>query len=81
MTPSEIRALALDILAGIAPESDLAALGDDEELRDVLDLDSMDFLNFITRLHEAIGADIPESDYARLATLEGVVAYLAASRS
>lgn len=78
MNASEIRTLALEILAGIAPEADLAALGDDEQLRDVLDLDSMDFLTFVTRLHEATGADIPEADYARLATLEGVVAYLSA---
>ena len=73
MNRAEIRTLALDILGGIAPEADFAALGDDEELCDVLDLDSMDFLNFVTRLHEATGAEIPEADYARLATLEGVV--------
>lgn len=76
MTPAEIRHLALDLLAGIAPEADLDALGDEEELREVLDLDSMDFLNFVAGLHQATGLDIPEADYRRLFTLAGVQRYL-----
>lgn len=75
MKPEEIRKIACDILGGIAPEADLAALSDQDELRDVLDLDSMDFLNFIAALHAATGTDIPESDYRKLFTLAGVVAY------
>lgn len=77
MTEAEIRLLALDILAGIAPEADLAAIADDDVLREVLDLDSMDFLNFVTGLHKATAATIPEKDYHYLFTLAGVVAYLA----
>ncbi|KHK93435.1 acyl carrier protein [Novosphingobium malaysiense] len=79
MTKDEIRKTALDILAGIAPEADFAALGDEDELREVLDLDSMDFLNFVTGLHEATGAEIPEADYRDLSTLQGVVDYLKAA--
>ena len=75
MTPDEIRKIACDILGGIAPEADLAALSDDDELRELLDLDSMDFLNFIAALHAATGLDIPESDYRKLFTLGGVTAY------
>ena len=45
-----------------------------------LDLDSMDFLNFVVGLHAALGVDIPEADYAKLATLDGCVEYLAARR-
>lgn len=76
MTKDDIRALALEILASIAPEADFDALGGDEELREALDLDSMDFLNFIAGLHQATGAELPEADYRRLATLRGVVEYL-----
>ena len=47
------------MLAGIAPEADLAHVGDDEDLREALDLDSMDFLNFVIGLHERTGIDIP----------------------
>ncbi|WP_374285202.1 acyl carrier protein [Novosphingobium sp.] len=80
MTPDAIRSLAIDILSGIAPEADFAALGDDDALREVLDLDSMDFLNFIAALHQATGVDIPEADYRKLFTLAGVRNYLSAGR-
>ena len=76
MTETEIRALAAEVLAGIAPEADLATIGDDEDLRDALDLDSMDFLNFVTALHERTGRPIPEADYPRLDTVANAVAYL-----
>lgn len=76
MTIDEIRKLIIDLLSGIAPEADFDLLGDDEELREALEIDSMDFLNFITAVHKATGVDIPEQDYARLVTLEDVVSYL-----
>lgn len=76
MTPDEIRTLALDLLGGIAPEADLSTLGEDEELREVLDIDSMDFLNFVAALHKATGIDIPEADYRQLFTLAGIQRYL-----
>jgi acyl carrier protein len=72
-----IRATILDTLCSIAPEIDPAGIAADKPLRDQVDLDSMDFLNVIIRLHEILGLDIPESDYASLATLDGAVDYLA----
>ena len=76
MTDDEIRKPVFDTLGGIAPEADFDLLDEDEELREALDIDSMDFLNFITGLHQATGVDIPENDYARLSTLTDIVAYL-----
>jgi acyl carrier protein len=77
MNASDIRQLAADVLAGIAPEADLSGVGDSEDLREALDLDSMDFLNFIIGLSQGSGVAIPEADYPRLFTLRGLVAYLA----
>lgn len=77
MNASDIRQLAADVLAGIAPEADLSGVGDGEDLREALDLDSMDFLNFIIGLSQGSGVAIPEADYPRLFTLQGLVAYLA----
>jgi len=77
MNDTKIRALAADVLGGIAPEADLSTVGDDEDLREALDLDSMDFLNFIIGLSQRSGRSIPEADYPRLFTLRGLVAYLA----
>lgn len=76
MKASDIRTLAANVLAGIAPEADLSAVGDSEDLRAALDLDSMDFLNFIIGLSQGSGVSIPEADYPRLFTLKGLVAYL-----
>jgi len=77
MTSEEIRARVLDVLGRIAPELDPAELAPDANLRDQLDVDSMDFLNFVIGLHKAFGVEVPETDYRRLLTLDGCVAYLA----
>lgn len=77
MTPTESRALVADILAAIAPEADLSTVVGDADLREALDLDSIDFLNLVTGLHERTGRPIPEADYPRLFTLDGIAAYLA----
>jgi len=78
MTDDAIRKLVLSALAGVAPELDEATLEPDKNFRDQLDIDSMDFLNYVIALHEALGIDIPESDYAKVASIEGAVAYLSA---
>jgi acyl carrier protein len=77
MNEAEARSLAAEVLAGIAPEADLSTIGDEEDLRDSLDLDSMDFMNFVIGLSERSGIDIPEADTPRLRTMRGLAAYLA----
>ena len=76
MNDTEIRALALRVLQSIAPEIEEVDLRDDKPLRAQIDLDSMDWLNFLLGLHRELSVDIPESDYAKLVTLADVVAYL-----
>lgn len=78
MTPDAIKRVVVEALARIAPEVDRATLPDGVKLREELDLDSMDFLNFVLALHDRLGVDIPEADYSRLSTLDGAVSYLAA---
>ncbi len=77
MTPNEARQLIRDLVAEIAPEADTARLRDDEDMREALDLDSIDFSNFVIALHERTGRDIPEADTHRLYRLGDAVAYLA----
>jgi acyl carrier protein len=72
----DIDAIVRNALAEIAPEADLTTLDPEASVQDVLDLDSMDFLNFVTALHEATGVDIPERDYALIDTLSGATDYL-----
>jgi len=75
-TKQEIRETVLRILGEVAPEADLSQLKPDVNFRDQLDIDSMDFLNFVIALHTALGVDIPETDYPHLASLAGCIAYL-----
>lgn len=77
MTPDDIRRVIIEALTRIAPEIDPASIEPAASFRDQLDLDSMDFLNFVLALHDRLGVDIPEVDYPRLSTLDGAVAYLA----
>jgi acyl carrier protein len=78
VTSDEIRGKVVEILGQVVPELDPRELRADAALRDQLDIDSMDFLNFAIGLHKAFGVEIPEADYRQLATLDGCVAYLAA---
>ncbi|MCC6223664.1 MAG: acyl carrier protein [Thermoleophilia bacterium] len=79
MTRDRIRAAVLRALGEVAPEADTAAIDPRVGLRDQLDIDSMDFLNFAVALHRDLGVEIPEADYGRLATLDAAVEYLAAA--
>lgn len=76
MNTDELRDLIIEVLSDIAPETDPADIDPTEDLRDELDLDSMDELNMITRVSERLGIDVPERDYPQMRTLEGAVAYL-----
>ena len=73
----DVRERVLRVLGRIAPEADLATLDQGADLREQLDIDSMDFLNFAIGLHQEFGIDVPEADHARLRTLHGCVAWLA----
>lgn len=76
----ETRSLVLRLLGEIAPEADMTVLRPDVSFRDQLDLDSMDFLNFVVALHKEFQLDIPEADYPKYMTLNGCLAQLSAPR-
>ncbi|HEY4684984.1 MAG TPA: acyl carrier protein [Dehalococcoidia bacterium] len=76
MSEDAVREKVLAILAELAPEVDVHALRPDVRLRDQMDIDSMDFLNFLIGVDEQLGVDIPEADYPRLATLDAIYRYL-----
>ncbi len=78
MNNAEIRAVVLATLLSIAPEVEADALRDERPLRNQVDLDSMDWLNFLLGLHEKLHVEIPEADYMKLVTLDDVVSYLQA---
>jgi acyl carrier protein len=77
MERDDIRAAVLAELTRIAPELAPDEVTSDKLLRDQVDLDSMDWLNFLVAVHERLSVEIPESDYGRLATLNEIVDYIA----
>ena len=78
MTQSEIETVVRRELGAVAPGTDLSALDPDADLAETLDIDSMDFLNFVIALHGALKLDIPEADYTKLRSLGSARRYLAA---
>ena len=78
MTRDELRAIIIEEIGNIAPEADAAGLGDGEDLREALDLDSMDIFNLVIALSRRLGIDIADADAGRLAMLGSGVDYLEA---
>lgn len=77
-TEEQLREIIVEQLSLIAPEADFDDLEDDEDLREALDIDSFDFLNFLIGLNEQIGVDIPEADYGKLVSMDDLTSYLMA---
>ena len=69
---------SIRLLQAIAPELDADALAPERPLRQQLDLDSMDWLNFLVSMHQRFLVEIPEADYAQLRSLNNVADYLSA---
>ena len=72
----EIKEVVLRALNNVAPEVDLASIDPSRDLRDQMDIDSVDFLNFVLGLHKELGVDIPDADVAKITTLDKCVDYL-----
>lgn len=72
----ELKATIFDLLRGIAPEAEPAQLDPTVDMREALDIDSFDFLNFLISLDEELGVEIPEADYGQLISLNDLLDYL-----
>jgi acyl carrier protein len=77
VTREELRGALLECLAAIAPEVDLSALKPAQRLRDQIDLDSVDWMNFLVAVHGRLGIDIPDADVGQLTTLDKLIDYCA----
>ena len=76
MNEEELKQVVLEELSNIAPEIEADTIDPAADLREELDIDSMDFLNLIIALHERLHVDIPEADYGKLASIDAAVGYL-----
>lgn len=76
MTHEECKKIVVDIIADIAPDEDTSDIKPDVNLRDQLELDSMDFLDIVMELRKQHGIEVPEADYPKLASLDSCAEYL-----
>ena len=76
MNEAQLREIIYAGLRKAAPGGPVNELDDDENIREVLDIDSFDSLNFLIGLNEATGVDIKEKDYGKLNTVRQILDYL-----
>ena len=76
MNRSDLEKIIKTAIVETAPDADPSELTGDDDMRDALDLDSMDFLNIIIAVSKKTGVDIPAADYAQVLTMEGMVNYV-----
>jgi len=76
MTREQIGQAIIDIIRDIVPDEDCSGLDPARNLRDQLELDSMDFLDIVMELRKKYGVEVPEADYPKLATLSSCMDYL-----
>jgi acyl carrier protein len=76
MTQDQVRECVLNIISDIAPDEDIGSVKDELNLRDQLDLDSMDFLDIVMELRKRFDIEVPEDDYPQLASMASCVTYL-----
>ena len=78
MSGIDIRKIVQEEINNVAPEVDLATVDPGADLREAIDIDSMDYLNLVTALHHRTGIEIPEIDYPKLTTISKMISYLEA---
>lgn len=76
MKEDEIKKLVFQLLKQIAPDTEPTTLQPDENIREALDIDSFDTLQFLVSLNEKLGIEIPEEDYGKITTLKTLVDYI-----
>ena len=76
---NDIESVARNGLHEIAPDIEFSDVNRQGDLREEFDIDSMDFLNLVTRLSKQLSVPIPESDYSKLGSFDALVTYLTSS--
>ena len=78
MTEEEIKQRLFRQLKNIAPDTEPAQLQPEDNIREILGIDSFDYLQFMVGLDEQFGIQTPEEDYGKIQTLKDLVAYVGA---
>lgn len=76
MTEEQVKQTVINIINEIAPDENTSNLKSEVNLRNQMDLDSMDFLDIVMELRKQHGIEVPEEDYPKLASLDSCADYL-----
>jgi acyl carrier protein len=76
MSEEEIKKTIFQLLKRIAPEMEPSELMPDENIREALNIDSFDALQFIVAISEKLNVEIPEEDYGKTVNLRSLVSYI-----
>ena len=76
MTQQEIKQSLFILLKQIAPDTEPSTLKPDENIREKLNIDSFDTLQFLVSVNEKFGIQIPEEDYGKITTLDTLSSYI-----
>ena len=77
MKDQDARQAVQVAISQVAPDVEPEDLVGRVRLRQDLELDSLDFLHLVETIAKSTGVDIPERDYPAVATVDGLVNYLA----
>ena len=80
MTEEEIKKTIFQLLKQIAPDTEPEKLKPEDNIRNSLEIDSFDALQFVVALDEHVGIETPEADYGKIATLKSLVNYIMKKR-
>jgi acyl carrier protein len=72
-----LKDLVCKLILDIAPEADVQGLDPNEEFREELDLDSMDFMTLLDSIKKETGVNVPEKDYVKVNSLQSLTEYIA----
>jgi acyl carrier protein len=76
VTRDQARGVLESALLRIVPDADVGSIGPDDDLRETLELDSLDFLSLVESLSQDTGVRLDEDDYPRLTTVQSTVELL-----
>ena len=78
LTRGELKQIIVRRLRLLASEADVDALRPHDDICETLEVDALDFHNFLRSVKEEIGIEVPEQHYTDINTLEKLSTYLLA---
>lgn len=77
-THEELKHIIIKHLRLLAPEADIEELRPHDDICEMLEVDALDYHNFLLTLKADLGIEVPEQHYSEINTIEKLTSYLQA---